>query len=204
MGGAGFRGSTDAEYLRYDEGVDVVDQAADAKFITGTVGEVSALEWASLHSMRRRGPDEPWETVNETTVWAFEDEGNNPEHTARARIIAVEDSDGDRAPEVVSLVIQDRHDWEDDGMRDDICPDVPSHHHCNGFELDILAREDDQMASDRVILRLDGEHALTEKVEQPDDVGDEAHATLRAQLDEHREAAVIKARAILREAGKLR
>lgn len=201
MGGTGF-GGYDADSYVETEGLDR-EETADAEFLIGRVGEPNNIEFGTVHWMER-SEGGAWETTFEQDAWAWDDEGNDPEYVARARIIAAEDSDADRQPEVVVVTIGHEYGWDEKDKKKAICPERDLRYRCYGFELEIIAREGNQTLVDRITLQLNGEHALTKEAERPDDMTDEVYETLRAQLDKHREDAVDKARAILREDGKLR
>lgn len=202
MGGVGYHSLSDVEHIK-GEGLDM-ERAREAEFIIGQVGEASSTEWGSLYWMRRSGAEQPWTVVEEKTLRSGDDEGNDPQYTARARIIAAEDSDGDRQPEVIATTFYDRRGWKDDKAWQAACPREESRYRCVGFGVSVHASEGGSTLSDRVVLRLDGRHALTQKAEKPAEMGDEVYEKLRSQLDAHRDEAVAKARAILREDGKLR
>jgi hypothetical protein len=201
MGGVGFDRVDDTSFLE-DEGVDM-EKAADAEWVVGQVGEASSEESGGVAWMTRGADDEAWTSVHDEYRASNADEGNDPQYVARARIISAGDADHDRMPEVVVVAFEDRRGWKDEDAWTSVCPDVESKYRCTGFQLEIMAREGDQALTDRVFLRLDGQHALTEEAEIPEDMSDEVFDHLRAQLDEHRDDAVGKARAILREDEKL-
>ncbi|MGM0559232.1 MAG: hypothetical protein ACQEVA_22795 [Myxococcota bacterium] len=201
MGGTGY-GGYDAEQYVETEGLDR-EETADAEFLIGRVGEPNNIEFGTVHWMERNEAG-AWETTFEKTAWAWDDEGNDPEYVARARVIAAEDSDEDRQPEVVVVTIDHEYGWDETRKKRAICPERKLHHRCYGFVLEIIAREGNETLIDQVTLQLNGEHGLENEADRPDDMSDEAYETLRAQLDAHRDDAVAKARAILREAGKLR
>jgi hypothetical protein len=201
MGGVGFDRVDDTSFLE-DEGVDM-EKAADAEWVVGRVGEASSEESGGVAWMTRGADDEAWTWVHDEYRASNADEGNDPQYVARARIISAGDADDDRMPEIVAMTLTDRIDWGDDGAWKSVCPNAHHKYRCEGFEVEVIAREGDEMLSDRVILHQDGQRALTQKTEKPDAMSDEVFEHLRAQLDEHREDAVGKARAILREDEKL-
>lgn len=197
MGGVGF-GDLGADADLSDKDVD----ASGAKFIIGRVGEPSNLERGSVRWMRRRGHGN-WTTLHHQIRYSNDDEGNDPQYIARARIVSAEDSDGDHQPEVVAFVLDDRFEWDDD-ERQKLCPSVDPRHRCNAFAVDVIVREEDDQLVERVGLRLDGEPALTRKADKPEAMDDKTFEALAARLQRDRDKAVQKARAILREDGKLR
>ena len=197
MGGMGYRLIDEDTYL---DDIDV--DTTGAEFIIGRVGEPSNVEYGDLRWMHREG-DGPWKTLHEEVLWSSGDEGNHPEHVARARIISAEDSDGDETPEVVAIVLSNRFEWNK-SERKKLCPPIKGrYYHCDAFGIDVVVREGDQQVVERSFMGLSGEPVLTRDAKRPGSMDDETLELLTARLERDRDKALQKARAILRETEKL-
>jgi hypothetical protein len=196
MGGLGFEDQ--------EEFVDLSDKGVNAtgvKFMIGKVGEPPNLERGSVRWMQRSGRGH-WMTLHHRTQYSNDDAGNDPQYIARAELISAEDSDGDHKPEVVAFVLSDRFEWDDE-EGEKLCPSLEPHRKCTAFGVDVIVREGDAQLVERVGLRLNGKLTLTHEADKPEAMDDQTFELLATRLERDRDKAVQKARAILREEGKL-
>lgn len=196
MGGLGFE-DLDGYVDLSDKGVN----ATGAEFMLGDVGEPPNLERGSVRWMQRRGRGH-WMKLHHQVQYSNDDAGNDPQYIARAELISAEDSDGDEKPEVVAFVLTDRFEWDDEESKK-LCPSREPHRKCTAFGIDVIVREGDDQLVERVGLRLNGKLTLTHEADKPEVMDDQTFELLAARLERDRDEAVQKARAILREDGKL-